>query len=155
MYIMLGKVYYSSFLTFTACTFDWLIDDRSLVNPKLNYVINNVCFRVRSITKIAQILVQNTEMTVWKYIVKSAVHGTWNMEIQYQFADAKIDWLMWWCSFRFTHYCTLNSSYGKKQYIYIYVFCLIVLQTLISVIKSAWLAFKICWRRVTPNFLCG
>ena len=33
-----------------------------------------------------------------------------------------------------------------------YIFCLIVLQTLIYVIKPTWLAFKICWRRVTQNF---
>ena len=33
-----------------------------------------------------------------------------------------------------------------------YIFCLIVLQTLISVVKSTWLAFKICWRRITRNF---
>ena len=69
--------------------------------------------------------------------------------MQYQFPNAKIDWLTWWCSSRFTRYCTLNSSYCKKRHI----FCLIVLQTLISLIKSTWLAFKICWRRVTRNFL--
>ena len=33
-----------------------------------------------------------------------------------------------------------------------YIFCLIVLQTLISFIKSTWLTIKICWKRVTQNF---
>ena len=91
MYIMLLKVYYSSFSAFTACTFDWLIDGRSLVKTKLNRLINSVCFRVRSITNTV-------------HIVKNDI------------------------------------------------LCLIVLQTLICVIKSTWLAFKICWRRVTRNF---
>ena len=61
-------------------------------------------------------------------------------EIWYQFADAKIDWFTWWCLSRFTRYCTLNSLYCKKRHIF-------------SVFKSTWLAFKICWRRVTRNFL--
>ena len=33
---MLLKVNYSSFSVFTACTFDWLIDGRSLIKTKLN-----------------------------------------------------------------------------------------------------------------------
>ena len=74
------------------------------------------------------------------------VHEIW--KIQYQLADAKIDWLTWWCSSRFTRYCTLNSSYCKKRHI----FCLVVLQTLISAVKSTWLAFKICLKRFTLNF---
>ena len=45
MYIMLLKVYYSSFSVFTACTFDWLINGRSLVKVKLNHLVNSVCFR--------------------------------------------------------------------------------------------------------------
>ena len=53
MYIMLLKVYYSSFSAFTACTFDWLIDVRSLVKTKLNHMINSVWFQVRLITKAA------------------------------------------------------------------------------------------------------
>ena len=80
MYIMLLKVYYSSFSAFTACTFDWLINRRFLVKTKLNHLINSVCFRVRSITKATFILVRNTEIKVWKYTVKSTVHGTWNVE---------------------------------------------------------------------------
>ena len=93
MYIMLLKIYYSSFSVFTASTFDWLIDGRSLVETKFNHLINSVCFRVRLITKTAYILVRNTEVTVWKCAVKSTVHGTWIWKIQYQFADTKIDWL--------------------------------------------------------------
>ena len=34
----------------------------------------------------------------------------------------------------------------------IYFLPFIILQTLISVIKSTWLAFKISWKRVTRNF---
>ena len=113
MYIMLLNVYYSSFSAFTACTFDWLIDGRSLVKTKLNHFTNNVCFRVRSITKTVYILVRNTEITVGKYQV---VHEIWKM--QYQFANPKIDSLTWWCSSRFTRYCTLNSSYCKKRHIF-------------------------------------
>ena len=113
MYIMLLNVYYSSFSAFTACTFDWLIDGRSLVKTKLNHFTNNVCFRVRLITKTVYILVRNTEITVGKYKV---VHEIWKM--QYQFANPKIDWLTWWCSSRFTRYCTLNSSYCKKRHIF-------------------------------------
>ena len=80
MYIMLLKVCYSSFPACTACTFDWLVDGRSLVKTKLNHLINSVYLRVRSITKKAWILVRNTEVTVWKYTAKSIVYGTWNME---------------------------------------------------------------------------
>ena len=53
MYIMLIKVYYSSFSAFTACMFDWLIDGRSLDKTKLDHLINSVCFRVQSVTKTA------------------------------------------------------------------------------------------------------
>ena len=106
MYIMLLKVYYYSFSAFTACMFGWLIDGRSFV-----------CFRVRSITKTASMLVQNMRIKLWKHTVKSTVHGTveymlherW--KIQYQFADVKIDKITWWCSSRFIRYCNLNSSY--------------------------------------------
>ena len=111
MHIMLLNVYCSSFSAITACTFDWLIDGRSLV--KIYYFINNVFFRVRSITKTAYILVRNTEITVGKYKV---VHEIWKM--QYQFANPKKDWLTWWCSSRFTLYCTFNSSYCKKWHIF-------------------------------------
>ena len=79
MYIMLLKVYYSAFSAFTACTSNWLNNDRSLVETKLNRSINSVCLWLRTITKKAEILVQNTEITVWKYTVKTTVHGTWNI----------------------------------------------------------------------------
>ena len=35
MHVMLLKVYYSSFSAFNACTFDWMIDGRSLVKKKI------------------------------------------------------------------------------------------------------------------------
>ena len=76
MYILLLKVYYSSFPAFTACTFDWLINGRSLVKTKVNHLVNSVCFRVLSITRTAYTLVRNTEVTARKYAVKSTVHGT-------------------------------------------------------------------------------
>ena len=133
MYIILLKVYYSSFSAVTACMFDWLIDGRSLVKTKLNHLINSVCFP------------QHRNYSVK---VHSEKYSTWIWEIKYQFAEAKIDWLTWWCSFRFTRYCTLNSSYCKKRHI----FCPMVLQTLISINKSTWLTFKICWRRLAQNF---
>ena len=79
--------------------------------------------------------------------VHSEKYSTWY--IQYQFADAKIAWLTWWCSSRFLRFCTVHIV---KSDIYFY---LIILQALISVVKSTWLASKICWRRVTRrvNFL--
>ena len=43
MYIMLVKVYYSSFSASTADMFDWLTDGRSLVKTKLNHLINSIC----------------------------------------------------------------------------------------------------------------
>ena len=73
--------------------------------------------------------------------VHSEKYSTWY--IQYQFADAKIAWLTWWCSSRFLRFCTVHIV---KSDIYFY---LITLQALISVVKSTWLASKICWRRVT------
>ena len=98
MYIMLLKVYYSSFPVFPACTFDWLIDGRFLVKTKLNHLINSICFWVRSITETAYILVRNTEITVWKWKVKSTVHGTWNM-------GKKIS--VCWCQNRLTYVMVL------------------------------------------------
>ena len=51
MYIMLLKVYYSSFSAVTSCSFDWLSDGKFLMKIKLNNLINSVSFLVRSITK--------------------------------------------------------------------------------------------------------
>ena len=146
-HVILLKVYYTSFSAFTACTLDWLINGRSLVKTKLNHLINSECDHSRKqrryCCKTWKLQCENTQ---WK--VQYMVHEI--RKIQYQFAGAKIAWLTWWCSSRFTRYCTLNSSYCKKP---TYIFCLIVLQTLISVIKSTRLAFKICRRRVTQSFL--
>ena len=136
MYIMLLTVYYSSFSAFTACTFDWLIDGRSLAKTKLNYLINSVCFRVRKLL---------CESTQWK--VHYMVHKIW--KIQYHFADVKKDWFTWWWLSIFTRYCTLNSSYCKKRHIFsIPSFY----KLYFSVIKPTWLAFKICRKRVTRSF---
>ena len=112
MYIMLLKVYYSSFSAFTACMFDWLIDGRSLVKTKLNHLINSACFRQRRYWCATRKL--QWQSTQWK--VQYMVHEIW--EMKYQVADAKIDWLTWWCLFRFTRYCTLNSSYCKERHIF-------------------------------------
>ena len=152
MYIMLLKVYYSSFSAFTACTFDWLIDGRSLVKTKLNHLIKSVCFRVQSITKAAYILVGNTEITVWKCTVKSTVrvHGTWI--IGHKIAVC-------WCQNRLTYVMVLAQIHTLLHFEHFilskttYIFCLLVLEALISVIKSTWLPFKICWRRVTRNVI--
>ena len=149
MYIFkLLKIYYSSFSAFTACTFHSLIDGRSLVKTKLNHLINCVCFRVRSITKTADILMRNTKITTLKNTVKSTVHGTWNME-----NTRSVCWLR--TDLRDgvrpdSHVTALWTVHIVKKR---HIFCLIVLQTLIFVIKSTWLAFKISWRRVTGNFL--
>ena len=118
MYTMLLKVYHSSFSAFTAYTFEWLINGRSLVKTKFltNHLVDSLCFQVQSITRAVSIQVRKAEVTAWKYTEKSTVHGTW--KIQYQVADAKIDWLKWWCSSRFTRYCTLNSSNCKKRHIF-------------------------------------
>ena len=87
MYIILLKVYYSSFSAFTACMFDWLIDGRSLVKTKLNHLINSVYFRVRSITKTCRYWCEtrklHCESTEWK--AQYMVHEIW--EIKYQFTD--------------------------------------------------------------------
>ena len=72
MYIMLLKVYYSSFSALTACTFDWLIDGRSLIKTKLNHLINSVCFRVRSIAK--------TKHGNYSVKVHSEKYSTWYMK---------------------------------------------------------------------------
>ena len=77
MYILLLKVSNSSFSAVTPCTVDWLIDGRSLTSTKLNCLIDNVYFRVQSLTKK-----QNIEITVWKYTVKSTGDGTWKYTVE-------------------------------------------------------------------------
>ena len=92
----------------------------------MNRLINSACFRVRSITRKPQILVENAEITVLKYRVKSTVHGTWNMEN--------------------TSYCNLNNLYPKNRYMF---------STLLFY-KHKFLSLnlrgKIWWRRDTRKF---
>ena len=89
MYIMLIKACCSSFSAVAACTFDWLTDRRSLIKTKLNRLINNVCFPVRSITEKAK-------HGSYSVKVHSEKYSTWYMKaiwkIQYKFADTKINW---------------------------------------------------------------
>ena len=89
---MLLKVYCSLFSAVTACTFDWLLDGRSLIKTKLNRLINNVCFRVQSITEKRKH--GNYRMKAYgeKYSEK---FSSWYMKaiwkIKHKFADVKID----------------------------------------------------------------
>ena len=78
---MLLKIYYSSFSAFTACTFDWLIDGRSLVKTKLNHLINSVCFWGQSITKTDSV---DTGAKHGNYSVKvhNEVYSTWCMKYE-------------------------------------------------------------------------
>ena len=93
---------------------------------------------------------QNTKITVWKYRVKSTVNGTWNMRNKISVCG---------CLNRLTYVMVLiqiHTLLHFEQFILwktTYIFCLIVLQTLISVSKSTLLEFKICWRIVTRNFI--
>ena len=81
--------------------------------------------------------------------VHSEKHSTWNMKNTVSLC---------WCQNRLTFVMVLvqiHTLLHFGQFILskmTYIFCLIVLQTLIFVIKSTWLAFKICWRRATRNF---
>ena len=108
---MLLKIYCSSFSTVTACTFDWLTDGRFLMKTKLNRLINSVCFRVRSITK----KVKHGNYINYSVKVHSdslrCIKGIW--KTQYKFADAKINWLTWWYSSKFTRNCNLSILYRK------------------------------------------
>ena len=111
MYIMLLKVYCSSFSAVKAYTFDWLTDGQSSIKRNLNRLIKRVCFRVRSINKEI------------KWNVHSEKYSTWYMKklwkIQYKFADARIIWLtVWYYSSTLTRYCTFNISYRKRQHIF-------------------------------------
>ena len=111
MYIMLLKVYCSSFSTVTAYTFDWLTDGRFLMKTKLNRLINSVCFRVRSITK----KVKHENYINYSVKVHSDslryIKGIW--KTQCKFADAKINWFTWWYSSSFTRNCNLSILYRK------------------------------------------
>ena len=91
---------------------------------------------------------RNTEVTAWKYTVKSTVHATWNVENAISVC---------WCQNRLTYVMVLlqiPTLLHSEQFILqktTYIFCHIVLQASISV-TFQWLAFKICWRRVTRIF---
>ena len=108
---MLLKVYYSSFSTVTACTFDWLTDERSLMKTKLNRLVNSVCFRVRSVTKkVKHGNYINYSVKVHSDCLKY-IKEKW--KTQYKFVDAKINWLTWWYSSRFTRNYNLSILYRK------------------------------------------
>ena len=132
--IILLKVYCSSFSAYTASTFDWLSDGRSL-KKTVNRLINRICFRVRSITK---------KVKCRKYCVKVHIekYSPWYLKtiwkIQYKFADDKINWLPGWC------------------YSSTFIFCLIVLQTLlISVINLHSLHSRFVEKESRGNFFGG
>ena len=54
--------------------------------------------------------------------VHSEEQNTWYMKviwkILYKFAEAKINWLTWWYTSRFTRHCTLNISYRERRHIF-------------------------------------
>ena len=58
MYRMLLKVYYSSFSAFTACTFDWLIDVRSLTKIIIKIIIIIIIAIIIIITIIIIIIIK-------------------------------------------------------------------------------------------------
>ena len=109
---MLLKEYYSPFVVVTAWTFDWLTDGRSLKKNKVEFLINSVCFRVRSLIKKAKhgnyrVKIHMEKYSTWCLKVYRKNYSTWYMKaiwkIQYKFAYAKINWLTWWYSSRSTH----------------------------------------------------
>ena len=85
---------------------------------------------------------------MWRYTVKSTVHGKWNMKNAVS---------AYWCQNRLTYVMVLvqiHTLLHFEQFILqktTYILRLIVLQTLISVIIFTWLVSKICWRRVMRN----
>ena len=106
-----------------ARSFEWMTDDKSLIKTKLNRLINSLYFRVRSITKKEKhwnysVKTPSEMYSTWYMKVHSEEQNTWYMKIiwkiQYKFTDAKINWLTWWYSSRFTRHCTLNISYHKR-----------------------------------------
>ena len=99
MYIMLLKVYHSSFPVFTACTFDWLINGRSLVKTKLNHLINSVLLTGAISNKDSiDTGAKHRSYSVKVHSEKSTVHGTWNK-------GNKI--LVCWCQNRLTYVMVL------------------------------------------------
>ena len=76
MYIILLKVYYSSFSVFTASSFDWLIDGRVLVKTKLNHLVNSVSSAINNKDSV------DTGAKHGNYSVKvhSEKYSTWYMK---------------------------------------------------------------------------
>ena len=114
---MLLQVYCFSFSAVTACTYDWLTDGRSLIKSKLNRLINNVCFQVRSITKKAK-------------------HGTWSTwymkiiwTVQYSFLMPKWTDLRDCTTRPHSHVTAILTFHIIKDSI----FCLIVLRLLLLI----------------------
>ena len=108
--------------------FVWMTDHvKFLIKTKLSPLINNVCFRVRSITTKEKhgndsVKIHSEMHSTWHMKVHSQEQNTWYMKviwkIQYKFADAKINWLTWWYSPRLTSDCTLNISCRKRRHIF-------------------------------------
>ena len=119
-------LYCYSFSVVTARSFEWLINEKSLVKAKLDHLINSVCFWVRSTT--------NEKHGNYSGKIHSEMYITWHMKvhnekqntgyvkviwkIQYKFADTKINWLTWWYLSRFTRHSSLNISYRKRRHIF-------------------------------------
>ena len=79
MYIMLLKVYHYSFSVFTACTFDWLINGRSLVKTKSNHLVNSALLTGAISNKDSiDAGAKYGSYRVKVHNEKSTVHGTWN-----------------------------------------------------------------------------
>ena len=120
-------LYCYSFLAVAARSFEWLADGKSLIKTKLNRLINSVCFLVWSITKKEKngsysVKIHSEMYSTWYMKVHSEDQNTWYKKvmrkIQYKFAYAKINWLTWWYSTRFTCHCTLNISNRKRRHIF-------------------------------------
>ena len=120
-------LYCYSFSAVKTRSFEWLTHGKSLIKTKLNHLINRACFWVRSITKKEKhgnnsVKIHSELYSTWYMKVHSEQQNTWYIKviwkIQYKFADAKINWLTWWYSSRFTRHCTLNISYRKRRHIF-------------------------------------
>ena len=110
-----------------ARSFEWLTDGKSLIKTKLNRFINNVCFRVRSMTKKEKhgnysVKIHSEMYSTWYVKAHSEKQNTWYMKViwktKYKFDDAKINWLMWRNSPIFTRRCTLNILYRKRRHVF-------------------------------------
>ena len=111
-------LYCYSLSVVTARSFEWLIDGKSTTKKEKH---GNYSVKIHSEMYIAWHMKVHNEKQNTGY-----VKVIW--KIQYKFADAKINYLTWWYLSRFIRHSSLNISYGKRRHI----FCLIVLQTLIS-----------------------